>query len=315
MALVAKEPQVDEPRERGSVGFQCPAASGLAGLMKYEDLTEVSIQECGVIMLEFVNNGIEHVTLKVTLNDNTKETRDKFEQAIREKSLGRTWVHQYDPTVLSAFQHLAHACAHGTCSDRIFAVIEFLVDFPLKLTLFAFDVKDVRKEGRWPLCFVGAMFWLAVFSFCMLEVANEINFNLPMIPISFLGITVCAIGTSFPNAVASVIMAQQNKPAAAVANALGSNVQNVFLAMALPWVIYGSSQPGMTFAQGAKGINEGVVWMGGTLLLLVIFVLIGACKLSKIFGYILMALYFVYLGLTCMETFNVISPLIPDSSS
>ena len=30
-------------------------------------------------------------------------------------------------------------------------------------------------------------------------------------------------------------MAQQNKPAAAIANALGSNVQNVFLAMALPW--------------------------------------------------------------------------------
>ena len=50
------------------------------------------------------------------------------------------------------------------------------------------------------------------------------------------GITVCAIGTSFPNAVASVLMAQQNKPAAAIANALGSNVQNVFLAMALPWV-------------------------------------------------------------------------------
>ena len=49
------------------------------------------------------------------------------------------------------------------------------------------------------------------------------------------GITVCAIGTSFPNAVASVLMAQQNKPAAAIANALGSNVQNVFLAMALPW--------------------------------------------------------------------------------
>ena len=54
------------------------------------------------------------------------------------------------------------------------------------------------------------------------------------------GITVCAIGTSFPNAVASVLMAQQNKPAAAIANALGSNVQNVFLAMALPWVPFRS---------------------------------------------------------------------------
>merc|ERR1712039_760066 len=200
---------------------------------------------------------------------------------------------------------------HGTCQDKLFGIVEFIVDFPLKLTLFAFDVKDVRKEGRWPLCFVGAMFWLAVFSFCMLEVANEINFNLPMIPISFLGITVCAIGTSFPNAVASVIMAQQNKPAAAVANALGSNVQNVFLAMALPWVIYGSSQPGNTFAQGAKGINEGVVWMSGTLLLVVFFVLMpGFCTLSRANGIVLLIVYVCYLTLTCGETFKWWPPLM-----
>merc|ERR1712039_49686 len=193
---------------------------------------------------------------------------------------------------------------HGTCQDKLFGIVEFIVDFPLKLTLFAFDVKDVRKEGRWPLCFVGAMFWLAVFSFCMLEVANEINFNLPMIPISFLGITVCAIGTSFPNAVASVIMAQQNKPAAAVANALGSNVQNVFLAMALPWVIYGASPGWANIDQNANGIMEGVVWMGGTLVILILFSLCLRCKLSKPIGMILMALYIVYLTITCGETFG-----------
>merc|ERR1712125_158051 len=220
-------------------------------------------------------------------------------------------VHQYDPTVLSAFQHLAHACAHGTCSDRIFAVIEFLVDFPLKLTLFLFDVKDVRKEGRWPLCFVGAMFWLAVFSFCMLEVANEINFNLPMIPISFLGITVCAIGTSFPNAVASVIMAQQNKPAAAVANALGSNVQNVFLAMALPWVIYCVQQNVDSIPQNVAGINEGVVWMMGTLILVLVLVLVPpVCAMNKSYGYLLAFVYIVYLVQTSGEAFGFIQPMI-----
>merc|ERR1719491_416070 len=88
------------------------------------------------------------------------------------------------------------------------------------------------------LCFAGAMFWLAMFSYAMLEMANCIHYNIPSVPTAFLGITVCAIGTSFPNAVASVIMASQNKPAAAIANALGSNVQNVFLAMAMPWVIF-----------------------------------------------------------------------------
>merc|ERR1719223_2294768 len=100
----------------------------------------------------------------------------------------------------------------------------------------------------------------------MLEVANFINYNIPAIPTAFLGITVCAIGTSFPNAVASVIMAMQNKPAAAIANALGSNVQNVFLAMALPWFIYLCQHDGTPIQQNVAGISEGVLWMAGTLI-------------------------------------------------
>merc|ERR1711998_356842 len=96
----------------------------------------------------------------------------------------------------------------------------------------------------------------AVFSACMLKVVENINYNIPALPTAFLGITVCAIGTSFPNAVASVLMAQQNKPAAAIANALGSNVQNVFLAMALPWVIF-MCFPGEDCANKGHGAKYG----------------------------------------------------------
>lgn len=98
-------------------------------------------------------------------------------------------------------------------------------------------------------------------------------------------------------------MAKQNAPAAAIANALGSNVQNVFLAMALPWVIYGA-QTGPIPMQ-VDGINEGIVWMMGTLLILIIFVLMPTmCSLSKVYGYILVMLYFVYLVITSGETFG-----------
>merc|ERR1719277_1165574 len=141
------------------------------------------------------------------------------------------------------------------------------------------------------------MFWLAVFSYCMLEIAEAINYNIPVLPQSFLGITVCAIGTSFPNAVASILMSQQNKPAAAIANALGSNVQNVFLAMALPWVIYCAQTDYKPINQNVAGITEGVFWMMGTLILVVVFVLMGACTLNKWNGVFLILLYVVYLVL------------------
>merc|ERR1712151_182628 len=135
--------------------------------------------------------------------------------------------------------------------------------------------------------------------------------NIPMLPDSFLGITVCAIGTSFPNAVASILMSQQNKPAAAIANALGSNVQNVFLAMALPWVIYCAQTGFKPINQDVAGIAEGVFWMAGTLILLVFFVLMpSVCTLTKCNGVVLMLVYVVYLVLTSGETFGWWPPLM-----
>merc|ERR1719183_1586695 len=135
---------------------------------------------------------------------------------------------------------------------------ELLIDGLLRLTLCSVDIKDEPKEDRWPLCFLGAMVWLAFFSFCMLECANMIHAFIPAIPISFLGITFCAVGTSFPNAVASVILSGQGKPGAAIANALGSNIQNVFLAMALPWVIYQTTTGQYVLNENVAGIQEGV---------------------------------------------------------
>jgi len=173
------------------------------------------------------------------------------------------------------------------------------------------DVKDIRKEGTWPMCFVGAMCWLAIFSYGMLEIAEQIHCNINAIPNAFLGITVCAVGTSFPNAVASIIMAQQNKPAAAIANALGSNVQNVFLAMALPWVIYCLQQGVTSIPQNVAGINEGVAWMMGTLILVLIMVLIPpVCAMNKSYGYLLALVYVLYLVQTSGEAFGFISPMM-----
>merc|ERR1719440_2144638 len=192
--------------------------------------------------------------------------------------------------------------------DKLAIPPHLLVDLMLKTTLFPVDVKVIRKEGRWATCFLGAMCWLAIFSYGMLEVAEEIHCNIEALPNAFLGITVCAIGTSFPNAVASIIMAQQNKPAAAIANALGSNVQNVFLAMALPWVIYCLQQGITSIPQNVAGINEGVAWMMGTLILVLIMVLVPpVCAMNKSYGYLLTLVYVLYLVQTSGEAFGYIA--------
>merc|ERR1712059_160952 len=119
-------------------------------------------------------------------------------------------------------------------------------------------------------------------------------------------------------------MASQGKSAAAIGNAFGSNVQNVFLAMAGPWIIYilsGASDPEnekkaglqspchcvlMTSApppgKHGQSINEGVMWMLGTLVLVVFFALMPqTCTFNKTAGSVFLFVYIVYLSLTIYE--------------
>jgi len=309
-SLEDEQPQGTKKNARASIGFQFNTPDAMLGpILKYQDLKEVVVMGEGVIELEFYST-LQHVTLRVKASDD--QQREELLKNIENYSLGRPWVHGYDATIKGAWKHLVHACGKETgCFDKLCALPEFVIDALLKGTLFAVDVKDIRREGRWPLCFCGAMFWLAIFSYLMLEIAEQIHYNIPALPDSFLGITVCAIGTSFPNAVASILMSQQNKPAAAIANALGSNVQNVFLAMALPWCIYSLQTGGKAIEQNVAGISEGVAWMMGTLILVVLFVLfMPVCTLSKCNGLVLIAVYVVYLILTSGETFGWWPPLL-----
>jgi len=312
--------QVDVFDRQISEDLQLESECGtlLGPSISYRHLKEVVVMGQGVIELEFEKGFmagflLEHITLKLTVA--TSADRDNLLQQIEKHTLGRAWVHGYDATVKGSWSHFVHSLKDPDLSlflKVFFCIPEFLIDFSLRLTLYKVDIKDINLENRWPLCFLGAMCWLAFFSWCMLECANQIHANIPWIPTSFLGITVCAVGTSFPNAVASIILSQQNKPAAAIANALGSNVQNVFLAMAMPWLIFAANYGFKDIPQNVAGIQEGIMWMVGTLLLVVIFVLIppGFCALSTTYGWILIFVYVIYLVITTGETFGWWPPLL-----
>merc|ERR1712045_830664 len=111
---------------------------------------------------------------------------------------------------------------------------------------------------------------------------TQISANIALLSPMLLGVTLGAIGTSLPNAMGSIIMSKQGKSAASIGNAFGSNVQNVFLAMAGPWIIYlssgqmtpdGEEITTVAMAPPKKGqsVSEGVTWMIGTLILVVVF--------------------------------------------
>merc|ERR1719456_1741480 len=80
------------------------------------------------------------------------------------------------------------------------------------------------------------MIWLAVFAFAVTESCDGIHADFG-ISQNVLGFTVAAAGTSFPNVFSGMVVSKQGKTTMALANALGANVQNVFLALAIPWTI------------------------------------------------------------------------------
>lgn len=299
---------------RGSVGF---AVEG-ADMMMYKDLREVRVVGEGKFYMDFAKNAVEQVTLEVTVPAGSA-ARNELLENIKKFSLKKPYIHDYDPTIFGAIEHFKHTIKVGSPGEKVLACVEMLADCMLKTTLFWCDVKDVRKENKWVLCFIGAMCWLAIYSFLMLEVATAINGCIPQLSMAFLGVTVCAVGTSFPNAIASILMAKQDKSPAAIANALGSNVQNVFLAMAMPWIIFMATPTGLSYyicvapkdqwapvpqepPKKGQSVAEGVLWMCGTLILVIIMAILpDSCTLSKPYGIFLCLTYVVYLVWTSYE--------------
>merc|ERR1712176_266440 len=299
---------------RASVGFAVSGGDSMlgGGFMRYKYLKEVVVKGEGTIELNFQKSTFEAVTLQVKCQ--TSAERDDLLQKLTDNALeGKAWIHKYDPTPVDSFKHLCHHFKHGGLMGKIHAILEFFVDFILRLTLFWCDVKDIKKEGLWIPLFVCSMLWLAIFSYLMVAVMGLITGNIPALSSMLLGVTLGAIGTSLPNAMGSIIMSKQGKSAASIGNAFGSNVQNVFLAMAGPWIIFLSSGPKDEFGndittvamnppKSGQSVQEGVGWMIGTLVLVVMFAIMPTtCTFNKSAGYLFLAVYAVYLAWTVYE--------------
>lgn len=70
----------------------------------------------------------------------------------------------------------------------------------------------------------------------MVEWASDIGCILK-IPDTIMGVTILAAGTSVPDALSSIVVAKQGMGDMAIANAVGSNVFDIWLGLGLPWLM------------------------------------------------------------------------------
>jgi Ca2+/Na+ antiporter len=108
--------------------------------------------------------------------------------------------------------------------------------YPLKLA-FTYSLVDCREKGMRPhygstilVCIV----YLGLMSFLMILCCDNIGVYLGTTP-TVIGLTLSAVGTSFPNLWSSMVVARQGYGNMAICNALGSNIFNLDMALGLPW--------------------------------------------------------------------------------
>jgi len=172
------------------------------------------------------------------------------------------------------------------------AWLQFPVKFWLSVTIPDMDRLDLQH--LYPISFAMSMFWLAIFAFTVIAACDGIHRDFG-ISTQVLGFTVAAAGTSFPNVFSGMVVARQGKTSMAVANALGANVQNVFLALAIPWAIQSFFIYKGPFAMQVDNLAMPILWCYITLLPVVAIFVINSCSFPKWSGGLFLIMYTVYL--------------------
>merc|ERR1719401_1920478 len=169
--------------------------------------------------------------------------------------------------------------------------MQFPVKFWLSVTIP--DMERPEKQHLYPIAFVMSMFWLAVFAFSVIAACDGIHRDFG-ISTQVLGFTVAAAGTSFPNVFSGMCVAKQGKTSMAVANALGANVQNVFLALAVPWAIQSFFLVGGPFPMAVNNLLPAVLECAITLAPVVLMYLCSSCSMPRWSGALFLLTYVIY---------------------
>jgi len=183
--------------------------------------------------------------------------------------------------------------------------IAHAIAFPITL-IFWVSIPDLRNWDHryWPLTFTNGILWIVVWIYIMVEVATTLGCIIGAKPI-IIGLTVLAIGTSFPDFMSSLYSAKKGYGDMAVSNTLGSNIFDILIGLGLPWIcksIFFLGNPVMLHESDFVDqiVSMVVSW---TLTLLLCWRL----ELNRTMGGILICFYFLYVIFLFLHTYGVIN--------
>lgn len=162
--------------------------------------------------------------------------------------------------------------------------------------LFMYTVPNCATE-KWEkfylVSFVGSIVWIGAISYFMVEWAHTFGCVVGA-PTVVMGTTVLAAGTSVPDALSSIVVARQGLGDMAVANAIGSNVFDIWLGLGVPWAILLPIKYGGMICVRTEDLTVNILILFGVLFSYITCIVSSGFKLTRTVGLVLMISYVIY---------------------
>ncbi|TNN41137.1 Sodium/potassium/calcium exchanger 2 [Liparis tanakae] len=179
--------------------------------------------------------------------------------------------------------------------------LTYLLIIPIVLPLWITlpDVRKATSKKFFPVTFLGAISWIAIFSYLMVWWAHQVGQTIGITE-EIMGLTILAAGTSIPDLITSVIVARKGLGDMAVSSSVGSNIFDITVGLPFPWLMWSFTNGMQSVKVSSNGLFCAIVLL--FIMLLFVIISIAACKwrMSKLLGFIMFMLYFVFLVVSVM---------------
>ncbi|XP_066199827.1 sodium/potassium/calcium exchanger 1 isoform X5 [Saccopteryx leptura] len=186
------------------------------------------------------------------------------------------------------------------------AIYLFLLPIVFPLWLTVPDVRRPESKKFFVITFLGAILWIAMFSYLMVWWAHQVGETIG-ISEEIMGLTILAAGTSIPDLITSVIVARKGLGDMAVSSSVGSNIFDITVGLPVPWLLFSLLNGLQPVPVSSNGLFCAIVLL--FLMLLFVISSIASCRwrMNKILGFTMFLLYFVFLIISVMLEDRIIS--------
>jgi len=189
--------------------------------------------------------------------------------------------------------------------NNVRAQIWYVLTAPIAFSL-VYTIPPCEKPGwsNWCyLSFVVSILWIGVYSYLMVWWATVVGAVFG-IPDTVMGLTFLAAGTSVPDLLSSVIVAQQGRGDMAVSSSLGSNIFDVLIGLPIPWIFY-NLVLGKSVIVEADSLLISILILVGMIAFVIGLVAFQGWKMTKCLGYSMFVMYGLFVCQDLLRTYGI----------